>query len=49
MAHVYPDERSVNNSIRVAAEAVKTLGYDSSAVPLGRSLSGRIGFAATPS
>jgi protoporphyrinogen oxidase len=44
MAHVYPDERSVNNSIRVAAEAVNDLGIDASAVPRGRSLSGKIGF-----
>jgi protoporphyrinogen oxidase len=44
MAHVYPDERSVNNSIRVAAEAVRSLGYEAVMVPTGRSLSGRIGF-----
>lgn len=47
MAHVYPDERSTNNAIRVAAEAVHTLGVDSSDVPRGRSLSGQIGFASS--
>ncbi|MCB9169862.1 MAG: NAD(P)/FAD-dependent oxidoreductase [Flavobacteriales bacterium] len=46
MAHVYPDERSVNNSIRVAAEAVRTMGHDTAMVPKGRSLSGQIGFGA---
>lgn len=44
MAHVYPDERSVNNSIRVASEALRVMGHDSSMVPKGRSLSGLIGF-----
>lgn len=48
MAHVYPDERSVNNSIRVASEAVRVMGYDAAMVPVGRSLSGRIGFGKTP-
>lgn len=45
MAHVYPDERSVNNSIRVAAEAVREMGYtDTSAeVPKGFSLAGKFG------
>ncbi len=44
MAHVYPDERSANNSIRVAAEAVKCLGYNQVQVPEGASLAGKIGF-----
>lgn len=44
MAHVYPDERSVNNSIRVAAETIRVLGHDSAMVPKGRSLSGLLGF-----
>lgn len=44
MAHIYPDERSVNNSIRVAAEACKTMGWDNVKVPEGASLSGKIGF-----
>lgn len=43
MVHVYPDERSCNNSIRVAAEAVRILGCDTSAVPKGFSLSGQLG------
>ena len=44
MAHVYPDERSVNNSIRVACETLRVMGHDSSMVPKGRSLSGLLGF-----
>ncbi|MBY0426617.1 MAG: FAD-dependent oxidoreductase, partial [Cytophagales bacterium] len=44
MAHIYPDERSANNSIRVAAEACKILGIPSDQVPYGASLSGGIGF-----
>lgn len=46
MAHIYPDERSTNNSIRVAAEAAKVLGWGSYAddIPYGSSLSGKIGF-----
>ena len=44
MAHIYPDERSTNNSIRVAAEACKVMGIDSSEVPYGASISGQIGF-----
>lgn len=44
MAHIYPDERSTNNSIRVAAEACKVMGINAEAVPYGASLSGQIGF-----
>lgn len=44
MTHIYPDERSTNNSIRVAAEACKTMGIDTKEVPYGASLSGQIGF-----
>ena len=44
MAHIYPDERSVNNSIRIAAEAVMTMGMDAQYVPKNLSLSGKIGF-----
>ncbi|AWV99873.1 NAD(P)/FAD-dependent oxidoreductase [Arcticibacterium luteifluviistationis] len=44
MTHIYPDERSTNNSIRVAAEACKVMGIDTSDVPYGASLSGKIGF-----
>lgn len=44
MAHIYPDERSTNNSIRVAAEACKVMGVNADFVPYGASLSGKIGF-----
>ncbi len=44
MAHIYPDERSTNNSIRVAAEACKVMGINTDLVPYGASLSGQIGF-----
>lgn len=44
MAHIYPDERSTNNSIRVAAEACKVMGISADTVPYGASLSGQIGF-----
>lgn len=44
MAHVYPDERSVNNSIRIAANACKTMGINTDLVPNGSSLSGLVGF-----
>jgi protoporphyrinogen oxidase len=44
MSHIYPDERSVNNSIRIAAEALNKIGIDASCVPYNRSLSGKIGF-----
>jgi protoporphyrinogen oxidase len=45
MCHVYPDERSVNNSIRVAAEAVRAMGLAAAAdaVPRGISLSAKYG------
>ncbi len=45
MCHVYPDERSVNNSIRVAAELVRAMGFPAAAdaVPRGLSLAGRYG------
>lgn len=44
MSHIYPDERSANNSIRVAAEACRCMGYDSKYIPSNQSLSGKIGF-----
>ena len=44
MAHIYPDERSTNNSIRVAAEACRVMGINADFVPYGASLSGKIGF-----
>lgn len=44
MSHVYPDERSTNNSIRVAAEACRLMGINTDSVPKNNSLSGKIGF-----
>ncbi|WP_251963164.1 NAD(P)/FAD-dependent oxidoreductase [Salinibacter ruber] len=41
MPHVYPDERSTNNSIRIAAAAVDRMGLDSSFVPDGISLASK--------
>lgn len=43
MMHIYPDERSVNNAIRVAANICSSLGIDCMDVPNGNSLSGEIG------
>ncbi len=45
MVHIYPDERSVNNCIRVAAELVRTMGFAEIAnqVPRGPGLAGRYG------
>lgn len=47
MAHIYPDERSVNNSIRIAAEAMRTMGMNVDFIPSNLSLSGQIGFLKT--
>ena len=44
MCHIYPDERSCNNSIRIAAEALRVIGLDTAMVPRHRSFSGNIGF-----
>ena len=44
MVHIYPDERSVNNSIRVAAEACTKMGINVKSIPQGTSLSAQIGF-----
>jgi hypothetical protein len=44
MMHVYPDERSVNNSIRLASEACKVMGIESDFIPKGSSMSALIGF-----
>jgi protoporphyrinogen oxidase len=41
MSHVYPDERSANNSIRIAAEACNAMGIDSHFVPKGSSMAGK--------
>ncbi len=45
MCHLYPEERSVNNSIRVAAEVAAEMGFEHSAkmVPMGISDAGKIG------
>lgn len=43
MSHIYPDERSCNNAIKIAARACKKIGIDASMVPSGPSLSGQIG------
>ncbi len=43
MRHIYPDERSVNNSIRVAASACREMGYRTDFVPQGKSLAGQVG------
>lgn len=43
MCHVYPDERSTNNSIRVAAELVRAMGLDAGMVPRGMSLAAKYG------
>jgi protoporphyrinogen oxidase len=43
MSHIYPDERSCNNAIRVAAQACKKIGFNTEMVPYGPSLSGKIG------
>ncbi len=42
MPHVYPDERSCNNSIRVAAQACEVMGIKTAEVPRCASLSGQI-------
>jgi len=44
MSHVYPDERSVNNSIKVAAEACKNMQIISDFVQKTNSLAAKIGF-----
>jgi len=44
MVHVYPDERSTNNAIRIAANACRSLRLETSAVPECASLSAQIGF-----
>jgi hypothetical protein len=44
MAHVYPDERSTNNSIKIAMEALKMMNIDSYRTEKTNSLSAQIGF-----
>lgn len=43
MMHVYPDERSTNNAIRVAADLCQSMGMNATFVPENKSLSGKIG------
>ncbi|MEM3101469.1 MAG: NAD(P)/FAD-dependent oxidoreductase [Candidatus Nitrosotenuis sp.] len=43
MSHIYPDERSCNNAIKIAARACRIIGIDTSMIPVGPSLSGQIG------
>ncbi len=47
MSHIYPDERSCNNAIKIAAKACRIMGIDTSIVPNGPSLSGQIGMDGT--
>lgn len=44
MSHIYPDERSTNNSIRIAMEACKIMGLNTDYLTKTNSLSGKIGF-----
>ncbi len=44
MSHIYPDERSTNNSIKIAAEALKCMGINTGIPQKTNSLSGKIGF-----
>lgn len=44
MAHVYPDERSTNNSIKIAMEALKLMNIDAYRTEKTNSLSAQIGF-----
>lgn len=44
MSHVFPDERSTNNSIKIAAEAVRCMGIPLTIPKKTNSLSGKIGF-----
>ncbi len=43
MPHVYPEERSVNNCVRIAAEAAEAMNVDASCVPRGASVAGVYG------
>lgn len=44
MSHVYPDERSTNNAIRIAVEALRVMGVTTNVTEKSNSLSGKIGF-----
>jgi protoporphyrinogen oxidase len=45
MPHIYPDERSCNNSIRIASEACKVMELNCPTIPHGPSLSGQVAMA----
>ncbi|MBN2106987.1 MAG: FAD-dependent oxidoreductase [Deltaproteobacteria bacterium] len=45
MPHIYPDERSCNNAIRVVAEACRVMELGCEDIPRGPSLAGRIAMA----
>jgi hypothetical protein len=49
MCHLYPDERSVNNSIRVAAELARAMGFGQEAdhVPRGLNVAAKYGHSDT--
>ena len=44
MMHIYPEERSINNSIRVATNACQKIGMNVDNIPSGISKSGLVGF-----
>lgn len=44
MSHIYPDERSVNNSVKAAGLTAHAMGFDSSFMPQGSSPAGKYGF-----
>ncbi|MEX0812144.1 MAG: NAD(P)/FAD-dependent oxidoreductase [Chitinophagales bacterium] len=44
MSHVYPDERSTNNSIKIASEACNAMGIKNKITDKTNSLAGKIGF-----
>lgn len=44
MTHIYPDERSVNNAICIAANALKTMGIEHSLPVRKSNLAGTVGF-----
>jgi protoporphyrinogen oxidase len=42
MPHIYPDERSCNNAIRVAAQACRVMELNCPSIPRGPSLAGQV-------
>jgi len=43
MCHLYPDERSCNNCVRLAAGVLEAMGFDTAEVPRGISMAGILG------